>query len=163
MSALGGDGCRPADGIKDPTVDARAALGEPGLPTPRNRYLYRGDSRESWEIFEAGFEPLGDSTDLYLHALDNRSPPSLFVSTTTSEKEAIKFATGYGYEAGFIYVIKNIRGIDVNKKLGMMSPHRGEVEIAFPGGIDTRDIIGVTPVNADGSYVGYSTPNPNRK
>ncbi|MDR8364395.1 RHS repeat-associated core domain-containing protein [Pseudomonas sp. JL3] len=162
----GGDGCKkPSFGDEDPAVGARSDQGEPDLPTPkqRNRYLYRGDSRESWEIFEAGFEPLGDSTDLYLHALDNRSPPSLFVSTTTSEKEAIKFATGYGYDDGFVYVIRNIRGIDVNKKLGMMSPHRGEVEIAFPGGIDTRDIIGVTPVNADGSYVGYSTPNPYRK
>jgi hypothetical protein len=101
--------------------------------------------------------------DLYLHALDNRSPPSFFVSTSTSEKEAIKFATGYGFDDGFVYVIKNIRGIDVNKRLGMISPHRKEVEIAFPGGIDSHDILGVTPVNADGSYKGYSTPNPRRK
>jgi RHS repeat-associated protein len=162
----GGDGCkRPAFGDEDPAGTVRVDEGEPEVPTlkQRNRYLYRGDSRESWEIFEAGFEPLGDSMDLYLHARDNRSPPSFFVSTSTSEKEAIKFATGYGYEDGFVYVIKNIRGIDVNKRLGMISPHRREVEIALPGGVDSRDILGVTPVNADGSYKGYSTPNPHRK
>jgi RHS repeat-associated protein len=157
-------GCkRPGDG--DPARKVGVDAGEPKTPSAKqkNRYLYRGDSREDWEIFEAGFEPLGDSMDLYLHALDNRSPPSFFVSTSTSEKEAIKFATGYGFDNGFVYVIKNIRGIDVNKRLGMISPHRREVEIAFPGGIDSRDILGVTPVNADGSYVGYSTPNPHRK
>ncbi|KDD69681.1 type IV secretion protein Rhs [Pseudomonas mandelii PD30] len=162
----GGNGCKkPAFGDEDPAGKVGVNEGEPGAPStkPNNRYLYRGDSREDWEIFEAGFEPLGDSMDLYLHALDNRSPPSFFVSTSTSEKEAIKFATGYGFDDGFVYVIKNIRGIDVNKRLGMISPHRKEVEIAFPGGIDSHDILGVTPVNADGSYKGYSTPNPRRK
>jgi RHS repeat-associated protein len=164
----GGDGCRRTSfGDEDPVGKVKVDEGETITPSPsakpKNRYLYRGDSRESWEIFEAGFEPLGDSMDLYLHALDNRSPPSFFVSASTSEKEAIKFATGYGYEDGFLYALKNIRGIDVNKKLGMMSPHRREIEIALPGGVDSQDILGVTPVNADGSYKGYSTPNPRRK
>lgn len=51
----------------------------------------------------------------------------------------------------------------MNKKLGLLSPHRKEVEIAMPGGIDSKDILGVTPVHADGSYQGYSIPNPYRK
>jgi hypothetical protein len=106
---------------------------------------------------------LGDSTDLFLHASDNRSPPSYFVSTTTNEKEAKKFATGYGLADGYIYVLKNIHGIDVNKELGMMSPHRREAEIAIPGGIKNHDIVGATPVYDDGSYKGYSIPNPFRK
>jgi hypothetical protein len=58
-----------------------------------------------------------------------------------------------------VYVLENVRGIDVNKKLGVLSPHRKEVEIAVPGGIDKKDIVGATPVNDDGSYVGYSIPN----
>nr|WP_244858303.1 RHS repeat-associated core domain-containing protein [Pseudomonas sp. PP3] len=154
-------GCSAPDGGVGVKVDE----GEPTTPSPtaKNSYLYRGDSRESWEIFETGFEPLGESMDIYLHARDNRNPPSFFVSTSTSETEAIKFATGYGFEDGFVYVIKNIRGIDVNKKLGLLSPHRKEVEIAMPGGIDSKDILGVTPVHADGSYQGYSIPNPYRK
>jgi hypothetical protein len=162
----GGDGCKkPGIADRDPAGKVKVDDGEPKAPSPKphNRYLYRGDSRDSWEIFEAGFEPLGDSMDIYLHAHDNRNPPSFFVSTSTSETEAIKFATGYGFDDGFVYVIKNIRGIDVNKKLGILSPHKKEVEIAMPGGIDSKDILGVTPVRADGSYEGYSIPNPYRK
>ncbi|MNU80999.1 putative deoxyribonuclease RhsC [compost metagenome] len=154
-------GCSAPDGVAGAKVDD----GEPNAPSPspKNRYLYRGDSRESWEIFEAGFEPLGESMDIFLHARDNRNPPSFFVSTSTSETEAIKFATGHGFEDGFVYAIKNIRGIDVNKKLGVLSPHKREVEIAMPGGVESKDILGVTPVRADGSYEGYSIPNPHRK
>ncbi|WP_256730513.1 RHS repeat-associated core domain-containing protein [Pseudomonas sp. ANT_H12B] len=62
----GGDGCkRPSFGDEDPAVGVRIDEGTPDVPSPKqhNRYLYRGDSRESWEIFEAGFEPLGDSRD----------------------------------------------------------------------------------------------------
>jgi RHS repeat-associated protein len=162
----GGDGCkRPGVGDEDPAENLKVDEREPATPAPetKNQYLYRGDSRESWEIFEAGFEPLGDSTDLYLHALDNRSPPSFFVSTSISEKAAIKFATGYGFDDGYVYVLKNVRGLDVNKELGMMSPHRRETEIAIPGGVNNQDIVGVTPVHADGSYKGYSVPNPFRR
>ncbi|WP_392886756.1 RHS repeat-associated core domain-containing protein [Pseudomonas migulae] len=157
--------CEVVPGGEDPAAKVKGDGGEPGIPRPKTnkRYLYRGDSRESLEIFETGFEPLGDSIDLYLHARDNRSPPSFFVSTTTSENEAIKFATGYGFEDGFVYVIKNIKGIDVNKKLGSRSPHKGEAEIAMPGGVDSKYILGVTPVHADGTYKGYSIPNPHRK
>jgi len=154
-------GCEVPGGIGGAKVDE----GEPKPPTPHheNYYLYRGDDREPWEVFEAGFEPWGDSTDLYLHALDNKSPPSWFVSTTVSEKEAMKFATGHGFADGYIYILKNIRGLNVNKELGAMSPHRREVEIAVPGGINNTDIVGATPVTEDGEYIGYSIPNPYRK
>ncbi|WP_218189778.1 enterotoxin A family protein, partial [Pseudomonas sp. KK4] len=161
----GAGGCKTSAGERVPT--AKAAVNHEEVtapkPKPKNRYLYRGDTREPWEIFEKGFEPLGDSFDIYLHARDNRNPPSFFVSTSTSKTEAIKFATGHGFDDGLVYVIKNIRGIDVNKKLGVLSPHKNEVEIAMPGGIESKDILGVTPVRADGSYEGYSIPNPNRK
>ncbi|MGF6153576.1 RHS repeat-associated core domain-containing protein [Pseudomonas fluorescens] len=153
--------CKKPGEAENPAVDE----GDPAFPSrqPQNGYLFRGDSREPWEIFDDGFQPLGDSIDLYLHAMDNRSPPSFFVSTTKIPKEAVKFATGYGLEPGFIYVLKKVPGIDVNKKLGLMSPHRKESEVAIPGGIDAKDIVGVTPVNADGSHVGYSVLNPNRE
>jgi hypothetical protein len=156
---------RPGCEIPDGSNGVKVEDGEPQTPAPqqKNYYLYRGDGREPWEIFEAGFEPWGDSTDLYLHALDNKSPPSWFVSTSTSEKAATKFATGHGFEDGYVYILKNIRGIDVNKELGAMSPHRRETEIAFPGGINNRDIVGVTPVTEDGVYKGYSIPNPYRR
>ncbi|WP_053214659.1 RHS repeat-associated core domain-containing protein [Pseudomonas sp. Q12-87] len=161
----GKGGCKPAVGEQDPAAKVGVDEGESKLPQtkPKDIYTYRGDSREPWEIFETGFEPLGWSTDLFLHAKDNRSPPSIYVSTTPSRKEAIKFATGFGYEPGYVYVLKNVPGIDVNKKLGLMSPHRREVEIAVPGGIDRKDIVGATPVNEDGTYAGYSIPNFDRR
>lgn len=56
-------------------------------------------------------------------------------------------------------MLKNVPGIDVNKKLGLLSPDRKEMEIAVPGGVDKKDIVGATPVDADGAYVGYSIPN----
>nr|WP_244220802.1 RHS repeat-associated core domain-containing protein [Pseudomonas kribbensis] len=156
---------RPGCSVPDRTAGTKVDEGEPKTPGPiqENHYLYRGDEREPWDIFEGGFEPWGESKDLFLHALDNKSPPSWFVSTSISEKEAAKFATGYGYAEGYIYILKNIRGIDVNKELGAMSPHRREKEIAVPGGINNRDIVGATPVNEDGTYVGYSIPNPYRR
>jgi hypothetical protein len=149
------------DGVETTNVDE----GIPATPKPKqeNYYLYRGDDREPWEIFEVGFEPWGDSKDLFLHALDNKSPPSWYVSTSISKEAATKFATGFGFADGYIYVLKNIRGIDVNKELGALSPHRREAEIAFPGGIKNQDIVGVTPVYDDGTYKGYSVINPNRK
>jgi hypothetical protein len=161
-----GDGCRkPSFDERNPTWKTENNEGAPESPRPKqnNYYLYRGDDREPWEIFEAGFEPLGDSTDLYLHALDNRSPPSNFVSSSTKESEAKKFATGHGIIDGYVYVLKNIQGIDVNKELGAISPHRREVEIAFLGGIKNIDIVGATPVHDDGNYKGYSIPNPYRR
>jgi RHS repeat-associated protein len=156
---------KPGCDVPDVVSGAEVSDGGPETPAPqqKNYYLYRGDEREPWEIFEAGFEPWGDSKDLYLHALDNKNPPSWFVSSSISEKEASQFATGHGFAEGYIYVLKNIRGVDVNKELGAMSPHRREIEIAFPGGIKNDDIVGAIPVTADGDYKGYSIPNPFRK
>ncbi|MBC3365929.1 RHS repeat-associated core domain-containing protein, partial [Pseudomonas sp. SWRI154] len=157
-----GDGCKkPAVGEQDPAAKVGVDEGEPKFPdaNPKAIYTYRGDTREPWEIFDTGFEPLGFSTDLFLHAKDNRSPPSIYISTTPSMTEAKKFATGWGFESGYVYILKNVPGIDVNKKLGLLSPHRKEVEIAVPGGVDKKDIVGATPVNSDGSFVGYSIPN----
>ncbi len=162
----GGDGCkRTSSGDKDLVDRVTVDQGEPKTPNIKkdNYYLYRGDEREPWEIFEGGFEPWGDSEDLYLHAVDNKNPPSYFVSTSTEEKQAKKFATGHWIADGYVYVLKNISGLDVNKELGLMSPHRREVEIAVPGGIKNDDIVGATPVYEDGSYKGYSIPNPFRK
>jgi hypothetical protein len=158
----GKDGCKkPSVGEQDPKAKVGMDEGEPELPKakPKAIYTYRGDTREPWEIFDAGFEPLGFSTDLFLHAKDNRNPPSIYISTTPSMTQAKKFATGHGFDSGYVYVLKNVPGIDVNKKLGLLSPHRKELEIAVPGGVDKKDIVGATPVNADGSFVGYSIPN----
>lgn len=72
----------------------------------------------------------------------------------------IDFGTAYRTKKGYLYTIRKVDGHDVNKELGKAVPFPEEKEIAIPGGVDREDILGVTPLNADGSYVGYSTPNP---
>lgn len=49
--------------------------------------------------------------------------------------------------------------VDVNATLGNLSPHARELEIAIPRRIDPSDILGVTPLNADGSDVGFTILN----
>ncbi|WP_256095581.1 enterotoxin A family protein [Pseudomonas sp. 31 E 6] len=138
------------------------------LPSPpalhkKRSYLYRGDLREPEEIFEKGFESRGASTDLFLHSLNNASPPSNFVPTSTSREQALVFASGFGFEKGFLYTLKRIPGRDVNKELGMRSKHKNEKEIAIPGHIDAKNILGASPVNEDGTFKGYTILNPNRE
>ncbi|WP_124380111.1 scabin-related ADP-ribosyltransferase [Pseudomonas synxantha] len=114
-------------------------------------------------MFENGFESRGTSTDIFLHTLNNASPPSNFVPTSISRKQALEFASNFGFEEGFLYTLRKIPGIDVNKELGMRSKHKNELEIAIPGRIDTKDILGASPVNEDGTFKGYTILNPNRK
>jgi len=60
-----------------------------------------------------------------------------------------------------LYIVKSDNGIDVNKMLGNKNPFPEEEEIAIPQGVPSRNVLGVTPVKADGSYVGHSILNPN--
>lgn len=73
------------------------------------------------------------------------------------------FASGFGFEEGFLYTLKRIPGRYVNKELGTRSKHKNELEIAIPGRIDSKHILGASPVNEDGTYKGYTILNPNRK
>ena len=82
------------------------------------------------------------------------------MSTSIDPDVASDFATMYGTRKGTVYSIRSSNGIDVNKTLGSKSPFPEEKEIAIPGGINAHNILGATPVNADGSYVGYTILNP---
>jgi hypothetical protein len=62
-----------------------------------------------------------------------------------------------------LYTLKSIEGHDINLELGNQTPYPKEKEFAIHHKVNPEDIIGATPVKADGSYVGYSIPNPNRK
>ncbi|MBD9460804.1 RHS domain-containing protein, partial [Pseudomonas sp. PDM05] len=158
----GGDGCKPKAEAVAPTEASTVNKGEPGQPTNSTEYLYRGDDKQPEHVFQYGFKSKGDSNDLYLHALDSNNPPSNFISTSPSKMIGIDFATRYGTQKGFLYALKKIPGRDVNKELGKLAPFDAEAEIAIQSKIDTKDILGATPIKRDGSYVGYSIPNPNR-
>ncbi|WP_415639961.1 RHS repeat-associated core domain-containing protein, partial [Pseudomonas fluorescens] len=161
----GGDGCKPADTVDEPSAKAKAYKSEPEPPktSDEEEYLFRGDRKHPEEAFKTGFKSKGESNDLYLHALNSNDPPSNFISTSPSRLTAIDFATGYGTRKGYLYVIKSIPGHDVNLELGKMTPFSNEKEFAVHHRIHPEDILGMTPVKRDGSYVGYSIPNPNRK
>ncbi|WP_176692964.1 scabin-related ADP-ribosyltransferase [Photorhabdus luminescens] len=123
---------------------------------------YRGDSREPDVIFKEGFQPQGTSTDLYRHASDNYNPPSNFISTTKSPNMAAEYGSQFYTENGYVYAMKTKNGIDVNAVLGKNSPFPKELEIAIPGGVSPKNILGATPVDASGNFVNYSILNPQR-
>ncbi len=115
------------------------------------QYTFRGDSRGPDVIFKEGFQPRGDSTDLMAHALDNKSPPSMYVPTSKSFDIANDFDSN-------VYVVRQKGGIDVNAVLGSKSPFPEELEIAMPGGVHPSDIRALTLPNQ-----GVSILNPNFK
>ncbi|WP_428557339.1 RHS repeat-associated core domain-containing protein [Pseudomonas edaphica] len=161
-SCPGEHGCKSKSEAVD-IAKAKVNKGEPKQPASNSEYLFRGDDKTPDRIFQYGFKSKGDSNDLYLHALDSNNPPSNFISTSPSKLIGIDFATEYGTRKGFLYALKKIPGRDVNKELGKLAPFDNEAEIAIQSKINTEDILGATPMKRDGSYVGYSIPNPNRK
>lgn len=62
---------------------------------------------------------------------------------------------GVAFDTSFVREME----VDVNATLGNLSPHARELEIAIPRRIDPSDILGVTPLNADGSDVGFTILN----
>ncbi|MFE7599823.1 polymorphic toxin-type HINT domain-containing protein [Streptomyces sp. NPDC057494] len=114
--------------------------------------LFRSDTRDPSEIFQNGFKALGDNMDLPEHVAGvsgTYTPPSGFVSTTTSETHAIS-------RGGNVYTIRGATGRDVNKEIPD-NPLSHEREIAVPHEVDTSCIVGCRL--RDGTWV----PNPNFK
>ncbi|WP_223487592.1 RHS repeat-associated core domain-containing protein [Pseudomonas sp. A-RE-19] len=161
----GADGCKkPSFGDEDPAGKVGVDEGEPQLPSyEEEKYLYRGDGRHPDEIFDQGFKTKGDSNDLLLHSLDSNKPPSNFVSTSPDREVGIDFATKFNMKSGFLYTMRMIPGRDLIKELGKKYKFSNEREIAIQGGIKREDILGVTPIGANGRPASYTTLNPNRK
>jgi RHS repeat-associated protein len=161
----GADGCRkPSFGDEDPAGKVGVDEGEAQLPSyPEEKYLYRGDSRHPDEVFYQGFKTKGDSNDLLLHSLDSNKPPSNFVSTSPDREVGIDFATKFNMKSGFLYTMRMIPGRDLKKELGKKYKFSNEREIAIQNGVKREDILGVTPIGADGRPASYTTLNPNRK
>nr|WP_240043612.1 hypothetical protein [Pseudomonas rhizoryzae] len=128
-----------------------------------SEYLYRGDTRKPEIVFNEGFQPWGTSEDLLAHTFDAQNPPSIFVSTSKNQEVAIDFGTSYRTKKGYLYTIRKIEGKDINRELEGLVPFPEEQEIAIKGGVKKHEILGATPLNKDGSPVGYSVLNPNRK
>jgi hypothetical protein len=147
--------------------NAKVDEGEPRnsqRPQKRIYYLYRGDEAALMKYLRQDLN-LGVIALIYIYMrMDSDNPPSWLYKLISIESEALDLALDTAKAEGIhVYAQKTISGVDVNKELGAMSPHRREIEIAFPGGIKNDDIVGAIPVTADGDYKGYSIPNPFRK
>ena len=114
------------------------------------RPTFRGDSRPPSEVFNDGFEAVGGDMDLLRHA--EGYPNSGYVSTSTSPTVARDFGPN-------VYEVRAPGGIDLNATLGARSPFPNELEIAFPGRVQSCHIVGCT--TASGRWVpnpGYGRP-----
>ncbi|MBX8528015.1 hypothetical protein K5D45_25470, partial [Pseudomonas cichorii] len=118
----GEKGTTPKIGAENPAAKTEVNEGAPNTPKAENAYLYRGDTRSHDVIFNEGFKSKGDSMDLELHTFDNNTPPSNFISTSTSNDVAIDFGTAYRTKPGYLYTLKRVDGRDVNKELGSKVP-----------------------------------------
>ncbi|MDX2933496.1 hypothetical protein Sipo8835_19365 [Streptomyces ipomoeae] len=105
--------------------------------------LYRADGRGPETIFKEGFLPkdvIDGQYDIEKYVLVNQ--PSPYVSTTYDHD---LYKTWW--KSGYNYYIDAPGGIDVNKTIGDTHKWADQVEVAFPGGVDRKYIIGVCPVN----------------
>lgn len=105
--------------------------------------LYRADGRGPEIVFQEGFKPkdvVNGQYDLEQYVLVNQ--PSPYVSTTYDHDLYKKW-----WKSGWNYYIDAPGGIDVNQTIGDTHQWADQVEVAFPGGIARKYIIGVCPVN----------------
>ncbi|MFD5265841.1 ADP-ribosyltransferase [Streptomyces sp. NPDC058335] len=105
--------------------------------------LYRSDGRGPEIVFKEGFharDVVNGQYDIEKYVLVNQ--PSPYVSTTYDHD---LYKTWW--KSGYNYYIDAPGGIDVNKTIGDTHKWADQVEVAFPGGVDRKYIIGVCPVN----------------
>lgn len=104
--------------------------------------LYRADSRTPETIFKEGFHPkatLDGQYDIEKYVLKNQ--PSPYVSTSY-DHDLYK-----QWKSGFNYYIDAPAGVDVNKTIGATHKYASQQEVAFPGGIASKYIVGACPVD----------------
>ncbi|MFF4276974.1 ADP-ribosyltransferase [Streptomyces sp. NPDC001536] len=105
--------------------------------------LYRSDGRGPEIVFAEGFKPkdvINGQYDIEKYVLVNQ--PSPYVSTTYDHD---LYKTWW--KSGYNYYIDAPGGVDVNKTIGDTHKWADQVEVAFPGGIDRKYVVGVCPVN----------------
>ncbi|MEU3854193.1 ADP-ribosyltransferase [Streptomyces sp. NPDC029554] len=104
--------------------------------------LYRADGRGPSVVFEEGFRPrdvVNGQYDLEKYVLVNQ--PSPYVSTTYDHDLFKK------WKSAFNYYVDAPGGVDVNRTIGDTHKYADQQEVAFPGGIARRYIVGVCPVD----------------
>ncbi|WP_320782450.1 ADP-ribosyltransferase [Streptomyces sp. CRN 30] len=126
----------------DPRVDLDRITPEPVWRTTCGT-LYRSDGRGPDTVFEQGFQPkdvVNGQYDIAKYVDVNQ--PSPYVSTSYDHD---LYKTWY--KSGWNYYIDAPGGIDVNRTIGDTHRWAEQAEVAFPGGIDRRYVVGVCPVD----------------
>lgn len=108
------------------------------------KQLYRADGRGPDVIFGEGFRPKDTKNGQYdLQQYVARNQPSPYVSTSYDHDLYQK------WKARWNYYIDAPGGIDVNKTIGSDHKYASQEEVAFPGGVDEKFIVGACPVNKE--------------
>ncbi|MBB4937914.1 hypothetical protein FHR32_002219 [Streptosporangium album] len=152
----------PAHLLRDRTQAAADRSFDPDDIVPRDvvwrterRILGRYDSRGPDRIFEEGFQPQGDELDLheFIHG-----HPGGFVSTSRD----INLIVRARHNGFYRYLVDVPGGIDVRRSARVntyLRPIRTEREVAVPGGIDRRYIVGAQRYRGGGMFDPF-IPNP---
>ncbi|MGW4276651.1 ADP-ribosyltransferase [Streptomyces seoulensis] len=104
--------------------------------------LWRNDNRAPATVFPEGFLPrdvLRGQYDVEQYVLVNQ--PSPYVSTTYDHDLYKTWKSAYNY------YIDAPGGVDVNKTIGTTHKWADQVEVAFPGGIARRYVVGACPID----------------
>jgi hypothetical protein len=104
--------------------------------------LYRSDNRAPQVIFKEGFQPkatLEGQYDIEKYVLNNQASP--YVSTSYDHDLYKKWKSAYNY------YVDAPGGVDVNRTIGDTHKYADQAEVAFPGGIAVRYIVGACPVD----------------
>jgi hypothetical protein len=104
--------------------------------------LFRADGRGPDIVFAEGFHPrdvANGQYDLASYVANNQ--PSPYVSTTYDHDLFKKWKSAWNY------YVDAPGGIDVNATIGYQHKYASQMEVAFPGGIDSKFIVGVCPVD----------------
>ncbi|MDT0390787.1 ADP-ribosyltransferase [Streptomyces dubilierae] len=130
-----------AEAAADRRVDLGRITPDPSWRTTCGT-LYRADGRGPSVVFEEGFRPrdvVNGQYDLEKYVLVNQ--PSPYVSTTYDHDLFKK------WKSAFNYYVDAPGGVDVNRTIGDTHKYADQQEVAFPGGIARRYIVGVCPVD----------------
>ncbi|MER7372358.1 ADP-ribosyltransferase [Streptomyces lanatus] len=132
----------PIEAAADRRVDVDRITPDPAWRTSCGT-LYRADGRGPEIVFRDGFLPkdvVNGQYDVEKYVLVNQ--PSPYVSTTYDHDLYKNW-----WKSGWNYYIDAPGGVDVNKTIGDTHKWADQFEVAFPGGIDRKYILGVCPVD----------------
>jgi hypothetical protein len=131
----------PLYAAADHSVDVHRIVPDPSYRTSCGE-LYRADGRDPRVVFHDGFQPKAPRDgqyDLAAYVLVNQ--PSPFVSTSYDHDLYKQWKSAWNY------YIDAPGGIDVNATIGDTHKWADQHEVAFPGGIARRFVVGACPVD----------------